>query len=810
MPSIKWLVFWGALAYGLLIPGVAQQSCPSVTATTTATDEALDARLQVLAIERTATAMRRQFPYAELFTSGLAEALGPLPQTAFAWVRDNTRWLPYDGALRGADGVMSDRLGSSLDRALLLASLLQHQGHKVRLVRAPLSADDYAELMQYWRSQPLVYSAAEQHLTTPELDELARVTGVTSAQVKQSFAQQQHDSRNYRQSLLQTISTQQQSLLELLSHTTLPSVSLQPVKYHWWVQWQGSQGWRDLDPALPTQTFGQTWLTHRQNLDFFLPEELPDSAQHWLTIQVVAEQQAQGQLHEHVALEVKLPVHQLAADQLRVGLTPSSQPNLTEAYAGNLDAAQLQTELLEQTQWLPYVARGEERIMQQVILADGSVQDPKTSAVTSFNANKVTLALGALDEVRSTSPVAQQPVALTAVYLRINLAAAEQQPRHFERVVMDILSAEQRARRDYETPVSLVNERRRAAQLLSSWKLLVQSYRFSPLHQPYWTMKDVLQHRSVLQGFAYVKNTGDLTMTAALHERINERQSDLDHLAVQRFMMSPFITDLAIVEPNLLAVVQHADYLDKFVFEQGYDIIHNAVRVVTDHAKPEEVVLGQGVVDTLFEARLSDGETLQQGHNTALDFQHALQQGARWKVLRQPDELAQLNSQPDKEQLALLQQQMANQDWLIVPENAPSSALTWWRYTPTTGQLLGVDNQGRGGFVEWAINLMSQMDNASSAVEMAATIVGCVAQEKTHDSVCCVVTATAKDVVSSKINGTLLAKAKAAWIEPFSRYKHSFLPLYFMEGELDDQIGNFTGDLYDHVEKKAMEGICKH
>src|SRR5579871_2716167 len=50
--------------------------------------------------------------------------LGRDPQILFRWVRRNTFWIPYHGSLRGPTGVLLDRHGNSLDRALLLATLL--------------------------------------------------------------------------------------------------------------------------------------------------------------------------------------------------------------------------------------------------------------------------------------------------------------------------------------------------------------------------------------------------------------------------------------------------------------------------------------------------------------------------------------------------------------------------------------------------------------------------------------------------------------------------------------------------------------
>ena len=56
----------------------------------------------------------------------------------FTFVRDSTCWVAYQGALRGPEGVLMDRVGNSLDRSLLLAELLRTAGHTARLAHAKL------------------------------------------------------------------------------------------------------------------------------------------------------------------------------------------------------------------------------------------------------------------------------------------------------------------------------------------------------------------------------------------------------------------------------------------------------------------------------------------------------------------------------------------------------------------------------------------------------------------------------------------------------------------------------------------------
>ena len=67
--------------------------------------------------------------------------LGNDPARTFAWVRDHTYWIPYHGILRGPVGVLMDRQGDSLDRALLLATMLKDEGQTVRLAHRTVETD---------------------------------------------------------------------------------------------------------------------------------------------------------------------------------------------------------------------------------------------------------------------------------------------------------------------------------------------------------------------------------------------------------------------------------------------------------------------------------------------------------------------------------------------------------------------------------------------------------------------------------------------------------------------------------------------
>ena len=77
----------------------------------------------------------------------IVHEIGSDPDALFRWVRDNTFWIPYRGLLRGPVGVLLDRQGNSLDRAVLLATLLEHAGRTVRLAHGTLPREQAAAVL---------------------------------------------------------------------------------------------------------------------------------------------------------------------------------------------------------------------------------------------------------------------------------------------------------------------------------------------------------------------------------------------------------------------------------------------------------------------------------------------------------------------------------------------------------------------------------------------------------------------------------------------------------------------------------------
>jgi hypothetical protein len=92
-----------------------------------------------------------------------AAELGYDVARTFTFVRDEIRYEPYRGVLRGARGALASRAGNSLDKTLLLEALLKTGGHQARLMRGQLPPD---------RAEALVRQFLEGGSTSPTADEL--------------------------------------------------------------------------------------------------------------------------------------------------------------------------------------------------------------------------------------------------------------------------------------------------------------------------------------------------------------------------------------------------------------------------------------------------------------------------------------------------------------------------------------------------------------------------------------------------------------------------------------------------------------
>ena len=776
----------------------------------------------VLTLDRATARAYQALPFEELELAAAQKAVGVEPVALFNWVRDETRWLPYAGALRGAEGVLLDRSGSSLDRSLLLAALLEEAGHVARLVRTELDENSRELLEAAWQHVPIAQQVVQAAPAPQDYLQAAAVQALPVNDLQQVYQRQQQDFEQTR-ARLQDQTRRQVSALQAQqgggpdAQATQQSATLMD---HWWVQWQGPDGWRDLDPALPEQSFGERLITNGDvSLEFHYPEELPDEYHHWLTIEIVAEQWAHGQLHEHIALQQRLSTASLAGQQLRIDTPPLSLPDLQSLIDGGATRDSLHQTLLAESRWVPYLHYGDDVVRQKLINADGSVEDALDGTITSTVTRAISSATSALDALSldgrpGSDTLASEvdapvvPPQLTAVMVRLHVAAPGREVDVFERPLMDLLGSAARNADVSSLEISDAQREQRSAALMSSLELMPQTNWLPPEQLTAWRYLGILENRQGLLGAAYSLTYSDFSFAADILASNTARRSELDSLAALRLAFSPHLENIALTRLNLLGYVNLVDYRQgELVLRQGFDIIDNRVDVFGSD-DPASVRMAQGVLDTLLEAELlalASDSVDSTAVNTARAYGQDLERAIDWQWIVDAAQLGDLGWAPDADMMAHYQRVLASGQVLIMPEALMGiEQASWWQFDPATGDMLGFGPDRRGQIIEAVVRLFSAMDNAGSAVQMVATIWGCMGQfasgvsnpaKPAVDPQCCIAKAAGEAMVGAVADMGILSTARGTWkvgisYSPVGSLGVLDAGLQFHSSKLGDQLGS--------------------
>jgi len=240
---------------------------------------------------------------------------------AFAFVRDQVAYEPYTGVMKGAAGALLTRGANDLDRALLLAQLLQAQGLDVKLVRGKLPAFLAQSLSTQVTTRPgaaeLMLAALPTDPTTPEPD-----TFETKAQ-RQLFDQHAADRRR----IVADAVTAQRSIVAAAIPVGRFKSPEAPTT-HVWVQATIAGQSVDFDPSLPTAKPGEAPAAASETWE---SSALPDEVFQTLSLKVVAESLKDGQLTRRELLTRDLR----AADALPLGLRLAIVPAPGAPDSGN-------------------------------------------------------------------------------------------------------------------------------------------------------------------------------------------------------------------------------------------------------------------------------------------------------------------------------------------------------------------------------------------------------------------------------------------------------------------------------------------
>jgi hypothetical protein len=270
--------------------------------------------------------------------AGLASNLEYDVDKIFRYVADEIRYEPYAGILRGAAGTLAARAGNSVDKALLLAALLDASGVQYRFARGRLDAATTAELSASLATDvagarkialdPLARGVEEIAGTgTPAASASGPLADLYQQQMRSVVAAGKKGLDHAETRLGETVTMLSDALdgagIHLPAAIDVP-LPADELANHTWVQMAYGSTWRDLDPTLPAAEPGVVLTPASATLP-----QLPDDLRYKVEFDVLVERASGGQLVTDNALTYSGYADQLAGTPVSFGhVTPSGIQNL--------------------------------------------------------------------------------------------------------------------------------------------------------------------------------------------------------------------------------------------------------------------------------------------------------------------------------------------------------------------------------------------------------------------------------------------------------------------------------------------------
>ena len=671
--------------------------------------------------------IRKTLPRDRIDTAGVVEHVGRDRVALFNWVRDNTVLVSYSGALRGPTGVLWDRLGNSLDRALLLATLLERAGFESRLANGTLDDAARARVVSSMsgRPRPSIPPLTESP-DAAALTALAQAVGINNEAYRAQLANTQAAQRALKAEAQARIAAQAQAIQSAMPATGSPAPAAAVSDDHWWVQVEEDGNWVDLDPTLPDAKPGATLTGARTTL---AAADLADEQRHLLKIRVMAEIWRNGQRSEAPLLEHAFAPSQFHGQRIAFNNIPIDWPADDTFTKADRPAEAVKTALIDQVEWLPVLKIGKGLVVKQSIddhgdLHDNTSPDANTMRLGRNVARVTDQALkgaldlfsqlpGGADEKPEPKPARIASVAFTSEWIEYELVAPGQAPVRARRVVFDSLTAEQRA----ANGVPQLTDRQRLSRALAlagETELLPMFAELSPAYVANLAATRVLAARGPLVALA---QRAGRTIPPAIRTQISLLEpvpGVLYAIAGARFAWNPSRGATYLDRLNLVSHTRQMRLPESggMTNRDVIDFIANDVAVWpsagADHYRAR---VTQGVADTVIEGSLlascPPGRTsCERGDNTSEVF--AATGPQRWTKVSSasPAALANVasNARP------LLQADLAAGYAVLMPSEpvtiAGHTAATWWRVNLATGETLGMSVDGGSVSAEAVINLI--------------------------------------------------------------------------------------------------------
>ena len=627
---------------------------------------------------------------------------GTDPAAILNWVMTNTRLVPYSGMLRGADGVLMDRAGNSLDRALLLGDLLHRAGHTVRIARATLSSEAAVAL------RAAAFAAVSPAKPTRAMDraELLRQLGsdprldhaLLEKSVDRSVSNAARFDASTRDLFNRVLPGVEKSLGDTSARdATLASTAEADLREHFWVERRVASGWEVLDPD------GQI-VKKLAPVSTFSLDQVPEELKQRVTLRLVLETWSAGKLTETKLLEKNWVPTELVGKSITINHTLLPQSSISQVdKASNPEKAYLES-LTKAWVVKPEIQVGSETLSNQLYTMDGRVLPATNSTLAALgiigfgNQAKIQsgldAAFGGKSDKSGPAGEAQSAIRPSAEWLEFEITIPGHAPQKQRREIFDMIGSAARAAGGAvkAPPLDTAAKEQRALAISGT----VDVYIFNAAPSSDWitsiaagVLADTAEKSATL-----VRREGSLE-DALAGNTTSRLLMPLWGWAINRQHSGSF-QESAPTAPGIALFWQNIRPGAKSLYktQDALDIVNNSSAADGDFKHR----VAQGVFDTVVEHTLASSATT--GGNTAALFAIDSAAGHRWALIdaEHAGSVQQLALSADVR--ARIQSDLAAGNSVLVP-SAPvvtteGTEVAWWRINPVTGDTLGISEAGLG------------------------------------------------------------------------------------------------------------------
>lgn len=685
---------------------------------------------------------RREIPRDTFDVAAVIDSVGSDPIRLFDWVRTHTYLVPYRGILRGHRGVLMDRVGNSLDRAILLATLLKSAGHQARLSRGALTVQQATQLGNDARQLPNELMRSPQEPRIPSaafLEKLAVRTRADASELRRRLEKLAEEQDRSRRSVMRLVSVQSRAISQAVGmpaeglRAIETSATVKAFQDHWWVQWHDGTNWVDLDPSKPTAKPGEVLAVARESHDM---ERLPASLYHELRIRIVAEKWHDGRLTPASILSHTVRPLEVLGEPIVLSHYPLKWPRDPRLLQTGDRTQNLRAAAIAQDEWAPLLMIGSTPVIQSSVRASGEVNRRPLDRMAGGQQAAADhiggiLGGGAIGGVPARTPNSNSH--FVAEWIEFEIRVPGQPSRRIRRDVFDLLPPGARDK-DLDVGAPDLTERSRLQRSLA----LLGQMEILPL--PNHLTRDFVDYRIATHILAN-RGASGIGVTRPGHAAPIPKQTP-------PIVIQPYALALArtlwrspgeasyLDRPNVITYRRHFHLGPKqdLRLVQGFDLVFNEVAVHPARDDAFRIRMEQGILDSNLEALMAAAMcSAAAGASNCPDVESPVEllhrpygEGPSLLTIRGLADRALQNSDPAMR--VRMARDLAEGYVLVLPgTGAAESALAtmgtmgWWRVRPGTGDTIAIGNRGWG---------QGSVDNALTAAGISWWVLGsayCVA-----------------------------------------------------------------------------------